>query len=71
MPINNLYIAILAAGKGTRMKVDIPKVMVELNNKPMINYVLEAANNLNPKVIYIIIGYKKEIIPLCSNYQGS
>ena len=33
---------ILAAGKGTRMKSDLPKVLVEVRGRPMIDYVLDA-----------------------------
>ena len=33
---------IMAGGKGTRMNLDCEKPMVEVNNKPMINYVVDA-----------------------------
>ena len=53
---------ILAAGKGTRMKSDKPKVIYELAGKPMINRVVETANKINSDLITIVVGYKKEQI---------
>ena len=51
---------ILAAGKGTRMKSDKPKVIFELAGKPMINRVVETANKINSDLIAIVVGYMKE-----------
>jgi len=51
-----LAIIILAAGKGTRMKSDIPKVMHELAGKPMINWLIETCERLNPDKIITVIG---------------
>jgi len=51
---------ILAAGKGTRMKSDKPKVIFELAGKPMINRVVDTANKINSDLIAIVVGYKKE-----------
>jgi bifunctional UDP-N-acetylglucosamine pyrophosphorylase/glucosamine-1-phosphate N-acetyltransferase len=49
-------IIILAAGKGKRMGIDIPKVLVSINGKPMIDYVIDAVNgsriNGKPIVVY-------------------
>lgn len=57
----NLAIAILAAGKGKRMKnPELPKVLVQFKGKPLIHYVFETANSLLPSLIYLIIGYGKE-----------
>ena len=36
---------ILAAGKGTRMKSETPKVLHEIFNKTLLGYVIEAVNN--------------------------
>ena len=41
--MSRLKAVILAAGKGTRMKSDLPKVLHEINGKPMVEYVIEAA----------------------------
>ena len=53
-------IVILAAGKGTRMKSDIPKVLHEIAGKPMILHLLETLPDLKAKKIVIVVGYGKE-----------
>lgn len=49
-------IIILAAGKGTRMKSSLPKVLVSLNNKAMIKYLLDAvfATGIKTKPILVV-----------------
>lgn len=49
---NNLEILILAAGKGTRMNSDTPKVLQPLLGIPMIEHVVEKSLNLKPKKNY-------------------
>jgi len=67
-----LAIAILAAGKGTRMNSNIPKVLHEINGIPMIEEVLKTSQKLNPKIIIAIIGYKKQLVKdALSNYKIS
>lgn len=58
----DLDIVILAAGKGTRMKSDLPKVMHQFLKKPFLQMVLETAKELKPNRIIPVIGYKSEII---------
>lgn len=53
-------ILILAAGKGKRMKSEIPKVLHRLLNKPMISWVIETARKLNPDEIGVVLGYKAD-----------
>ncbi len=57
-------IVILAAGKGTRMGSDFPKVLVPVNGKPMINHLMEAvmANEINFRPIVVVSPDNKEII---------
>ena len=52
---NNLEILILAAGKGTRMNSDTPKVLQPLLGIPMIEHVVAKSLSLKPKKITIII----------------
>lgn len=51
---------ILAAGKGTRMKSNIPKIIHKVNGMPMISKIINVLNNLNPEENILILGYKKE-----------
>lgn len=51
-----LAVVILAAGKGTRMKSSLPKVMHELAGRPMISWLLETVEELAPQKIIIVAG---------------
>ena len=53
---------ILAAGKGTRMESDLPKVLHRLNNRTLIERVVDTSKKLNSSKIIIVIGYKKELV---------
>lgn len=53
----DLDIVILAAGKGTRMRSQLPKVLHTLAGKPMVQHVLETANGLNPSRTHVVIGH--------------
>lgn len=58
MSIDNkpLAVVILAAGKGTRMKSDLPKVMHPLAGRPMINWLLDTVETLEPEKIIVVVG---------------
>lgn len=59
---------ILSAGKGTRMKSEIPKVLHKVNGKPMIVKILETLDTLNPTENILILGHKKdEILEVVGN----
>lgn len=49
-----IAVVILAAGKGTRMKSDLPKVMHPIAGRPMINWLIETAEKLNPEKIIVV-----------------
>ena len=51
----SLSIVILAAGKGTRMKSDLPKVLHKVANREMLNLVIDEAKILQPKNITIVV----------------
>ena len=53
---------VLAAGKGTRMKSDLPKVLFPVCGKPMLVYVLEALQKAGIDEIYVVIGYRGELV---------
>ena len=58
----NLAVIILAAGKGTRMNSDLPKVLHSINNQPMISQVIQTAYRINAEPIITIVGYKHEMV---------
>ncbi|RJP80912.1 MAG: UDP-N-acetylglucosamine pyrophosphorylase [Candidatus Zixiibacteriota bacterium] len=51
---------IMAAGKGTRMKSDLAKVLHPLNGRPMIHYVIDTARALEADPVVVIVGHQKE-----------
>ena len=53
---------ILAAGKGTRMKSDLPKVVHRIEGKCLVDYVIEAARGADVSEICLVVGYKHEIV---------
>jgi len=59
---NEIAIIILAAGKSTRMKSEIPKVLHKLCGRPMLGYVLDLVAALKPKQAVVVLGYKQELV---------
>ena len=53
---NNVAVIILAAGMGTRMKSDKAKVLHEIQNRPMIHYVVETAQKVAGTNVIVVIG---------------
>lgn len=53
---------ILAAGKGTRMKSNLPKVLQPLGGKPLISHLIDTLNNMEIKKISVIYGYLGELL---------
>ncbi|WP_447045972.1 bifunctional UDP-N-acetylglucosamine diphosphorylase/glucosamine-1-phosphate N-acetyltransferase GlmU [Vreelandella sp. H-I2] len=58
--MQELDIVILAAGKGTRMRSQIPKVLHTLAGKPMVQHVLDTASGLQPDRTHVVIGHGAE-----------
>ena len=55
-----LRVVILAAGKGTRMRSDLPKVLHKVANKPMVEHVIDTARSLKPEAVNLIYGHGGE-----------
>lgn len=63
MKNNSTQIIVLAAGKGRRIKSKtLPKVMIKINERPILNYVMEQVQLANISEPIIVIGYKGEMI---------
>jgi len=60
--VSDFVTLIMAAGKGTRMKSDLPKVLHKINGRPMVHYVIDLAKKLHSEKIILIIGHKKELV---------
>lgn len=57
---------ILAAGKGKRMGsvdgLEIPKVMFRVNNKPVVEYLINSIKGAGVEKIILVVGYKREVV---------
>ena len=53
---------ILAAGKSTRMKSALPKVLHEVCGRPMIEYVLDAARAAGVTRIVVVVGHRADLV---------
>ncbi len=51
---------VLAAGKGTRMKSDLPKVLCEANGRPLIDWVLDALEAAGVQQFLVVVGYEAD-----------
>lgn len=58
----DLSVIVLAAGKGKRMKSQIPKVLHPILGQPLLHYILATIKELNPKNVFTVTGYKKESV---------
>ncbi|EIJ41746.1 UDP-N-acetylglucosamine diphosphorylase/glucosamine-1-phosphate N-acetyltransferase [Beggiatoa alba B18LD] len=54
---DSLALVILAAGQGKRMYSDLPKVLHQLADKPLLQHVLETAYQLQPQQLYLVYGH--------------
>ncbi len=61
--MSSLNIVILAAGKGTRMYSDKPKVLHELAGRPLVRHVLDCATTLEPQKVCVIYGHGGDAVP--------
>ncbi|WP_386691853.1 MULTISPECIES: bifunctional UDP-N-acetylglucosamine diphosphorylase/glucosamine-1-phosphate N-acetyltransferase GlmU [unclassified Lonepinella] len=60
--MTKLSVVILAAGKGTRMYSDLPKVLHKVAGKPMVKHVIDTAKQLNAEQIHLIYGHGADLL---------
>lgn len=60
--MNQLSVVILAAGKGTRMYSDLPKVLHPIAGKPMVKHVIDTAKQLSAHQIHLIYGHGADLL---------
>lgn len=53
---------VLAAGKGTRMKSDLPKVLVPVAGRPMIRYVIDGLRAAGIDKMVVVVGYQADLV---------
>jgi bifunctional UDP-N-acetylglucosamine pyrophosphorylase/glucosamine-1-phosphate N-acetyltransferase len=71
MSAKDFAIAIMAAGKGTRLKSKRPKVLHEVGGKPLLAHVIRAASEVVPaQNIYVIIGHEAEQVRAAVAHTG-
>tara|TARA_R110001583_G_scaffold43470_1_gene138323 strand:+ start:9536 stop:10918 length:1383 start_codon:yes stop_codon:yes gene_type:complete len=58
----SLSVVILAAGKGTRMRSSLPKVLHAIADKPMVSHVIDSARQIGAKNIYVVYGFGGEVL---------
>jgi len=58
----SLSVVVLAAGKGTRMRSSLPKVLHPVAHKPMVSHVIDAARSLHAENIYVVCGFGGDVL---------
>lgn len=53
--MKKLQIVVLAAGHGTRMKSDLPKILHPLGGRPVLHYVLDLAHRMTPQELVLVV----------------
>src|SRR5580693_7098435 len=69
--VPRIAIAIMAAGRGTRLKSKHPKVLHEVGGKPLLAHVVAAATQVvPPKDVYAIIGHEADLVRQAVAHTG-
>ncbi|MGC4003513.1 MAG: NTP transferase domain-containing protein [Pirellulales bacterium] len=58
--VPELIAVVLAAGKGTRMKSDLPKVLIPVLGRPMIDYVVDTLRDAGASRTVVVVGYRAD-----------
>ena len=67
----SLSVVILAAGKGTRMRSSLPKVLHPVAEKPMVGHVIDAARQVNAENIYVVYGFGGDVLKAKFNNEST
>lgn len=59
---SGLSAVVLAAGKGTRMKSDLPKVLHEVGGRPMVCAVIDACLEVGAERVVVVVGHRQELV---------
>jgi bifunctional UDP-N-acetylglucosamine pyrophosphorylase / glucosamine-1-phosphate N-acetyltransferase len=66
-----IAVVIMAAGKGTRLKSQLPKVLHEVGGKPLLEHVIRAAGRMVPtQDVYAIIGHEADRVRAAMEHTG-
>jgi bifunctional UDP-N-acetylglucosamine pyrophosphorylase/glucosamine-1-phosphate N-acetyltransferase len=60
--MSDIYAVVLAAGKGTRMKSKLYKVLHPVCGKPMVQHVIDSLQNLNPTETMVVVGHGAQLV---------
>ncbi len=61
----SLEVVVLAAGRGTRMKSELPKVLHRLAGKALLSHVVDTAEDLGAQAIHVVVGHGGELVREC------
>lgn len=65
---NQLSALIITAGRGTRLRTSVPKALIPLGKRPMLDYTFDALRGAGARHIAVVLGYKKELhLPILDN----
>ncbi len=68
--MSQLEVVILAAGKGTRMRSRLPKVLHRIAGKPLLQHAIDCARALEPHAIHVVYGHGGEAVKEAINDEA-